>query len=531
MTGATLVNQSCAAAVYWGRGPLTLVGARVEQHAPVSPSSPGALVAGVHPGAFAGACALPVPVHPEGDSTPTFGGSVSVVDASFVRSGAAAAADAPALAANHSLFVETAFLRGFRTAVVMGHRRLDVPRPAGWSRVGRLAVSQPPAPYHDRRSGHTFVLTAPVFEGGRPVPRAEMHFPPDAVQPAAAPPADLQGRHVWDEATFPTFQSPGRADAQRDCGALGDGVADDHAALQRCVDEHDVVVLPRGFYRLGSTLELRRPGGALVGVGRTSSVLMTATRGLDVAGPLLRVTARGTTVYALECVTFWHVAKVYLLDWRAEAGVWRQAHGYRTCDVLAYTPHPAVGPSCALWPHLDTAVALNRPLSVVSGGGRFYTFYIEDWHFQGPKYRHLMVDGSHAGLAFYHLNTECSKGEAEFEVSHSAGVAIFGMKAEGNAVKLWLRNSSDVLFTGFGGFGTALPINATYPPTFSQYTPSLIRVEASTNVSLANVWGACRIGPSLSGFGGMCYSPALWSTVLWGEGSYLAPLVRPVIFY
>ena len=39
--------------------------------------------------------------------------------------------------------------------------------------------------------------------------------------------------------------------------AKGDDTEDDHAAIQRCVDENDVVVIPRGTFRLSRTLELR----------------------------------------------------------------------------------------------------------------------------------------------------------------------------------------------------------------------------------------------------------------------------------
>lgn len=136
------------------------------------------------------------------------------------------------------------------------------------------------------------------------------------------------------------------------------------------------------------------------------------------------------------------------------------------------------------------------------------------------------------------MNTECSKGEADVEIINSSNVLLFGMKAEGNAVKLWVRRSTDVLYTGFGDFGTPLPITAPYPSAFAQYTPSLIRLEESDNITLANLWGDCRIGPSISGFGSFCYSPAVWSMVLWQQGAgagnsgarVLPPLVRPVLF-
>lgn len=79
----------------------------------------------------------------------------------------------------------------------------------------------------------------------------------------------------------------------------GAHVPPDHAALQACVNSHDVVVVPRGFYRLSATLVIGRPGGALVGVGRTSSVLMAAFKGMP-PGPVIRVTGAGAVLHQIE---------------------------------------------------------------------------------------------------------------------------------------------------------------------------------------------------------------------------------------
>ena len=419
-----------------------------------------------------------------------------------------------------------------------------------WTLVAEFAVAERPRPFNylSRSYNETFQFTVPVVQNGER--RAEGQ--PYVASPLQrkAPEPMLWQQHVWDEASFPSFQSTGSTDARKDCGVSGDGHTDDYAALQRCVDEHETVVLPKGFYKLSRTLVLSRPGGALVGVGRTLSVLMVAADGFT-GESLLKVTGVGFSLFQLEYISFWRIADVYLLDWQSPSGVWRQAHGYRTCDLFVSDPPPVVGPSCAGYPaaQREKAVVLDRPLSVISGGGRFYSFYVEDWHYQGPGYRHLLVNNSHAapsgGLAIYHINPDCGRGDATVEVRNSSQVSVFGMKSEGNYCQLWVRESSHILYTGFGGFASPFGIAQGYPEPYAQYTPSMIRVERSTNVTLANLWGACRIGcqkPNETcddAFGGVGVSPAEWSFVMWQNGlgpgprsaEHLTPVLeRPVLF-
>eukprot|EP00041_Stephanoeca_diplocostata_P036039 m.1296943 g.1296943 ORF g.1296943 m.1296943 type:complete len:75 (+) comp24795_c0_seq14:2574-2798(+) len=59
----------------------------------------------------------------------------------------------------------------------------------------------------------------------------------------------------------------------------------------------------------------------------------------------------------------------------------------------------------------------------------------------------------------------------------SGGTRFFGMKSEGNYCQLWIRDSSDLLYTGFGGFSTPFAMNTSYPPGYAPYMPSMIRIE------------------------------------------------------
>ena len=63
------------------------------------------------------------------------------------------------------------------------------------------------------------------------------------------------------------------------------------------------------------------------------------------------------------------------------------------------------------------------------------------------------------------------------------------MRSEGTFCQLWLRQSSQVLDTGFGGFAPPFGIDQGYPEPYAQYTPSMIRIENSSDVTLANFRG------------------------------------------
>ena len=176
-------------------------------------------------------------------------------------------------------------------------------------------------------------------------------------------------RHLWDEFAQPSFQSPNVVNA-KEHGCVGDGVADDTAALQRIFDHAAadsmqyseqaplIVFLPAGVY--GVTATLRMPENvptALVGIahmfsriGALSNFANTSTT----KGPfpvlrtgVSRVWLHGICVSAGMTAAPYH----YPLLWRSQhmESSWRHTRtslgpprrpGHRPEDIL--TPLPQV---------------------------------------------------------------------------------------------------------------------------------------------------------------------------------------------
>lgn len=69
----------------------------------------------------------------------------------------------------------------------------------------------------------------------------------------------------------------------RQYGALGNGEADDTAAIQKALDENNAVYLPQGLYRVSDTVRLR-PGAALIGMNPITTQLILSENTPGYAG-------------------------------------------------------------------------------------------------------------------------------------------------------------------------------------------------------------------------------------------------------
>jgi hypothetical protein len=367
----------------------------------------------------------------------------------------------------------------------------------GWLCIRRYA--------HPARSqtdqGHEYRY--PVYVDGRPVERV------CEVQEGDAPDADLQSRHLW-APRFPSFESSGAANVQATrYGAQGDGRADDTEAIQRAIDENEIVFLPKGCYRLTRTLQLR-PDTKLIGLGQHLSILVATGQDEFASNEDLPVLVRTADSADAETVL-------------AFLGM----HSTSDAPDLQALHWRCGGRSVFRAVEIHTRTMLGAHVLVTgNGGGNWYNFRAALWP-RGPKpvadYRHLLVDGVQGPLRFYQFSPQHATSDFAAEFRRSRHISVFGAKYEGNQPMLAVRDCDHIRLFGHGGNAKALPGEALYV------------VERTPNYLLANgVDGLTKIGSrSLSHPIGST-DPRQWHMLIDqladGTRFELPPLERPVLY-
>lgn len=415
-------------------------------------------------------------------------GELTMVDSVVEFSGPAL--DQPERAvvrSDRGVFLDNVYVRG-------ATRVLDDPgqpqaaldgNPGGWLHIRRFAVPSTP------RVNQARTYRYPVYRDGQILPDGLRSLEPDQ-----APPPDLQARHVW-ASPFPGFETPGAANVKAPpYNAAGDGRTDDTAALQRAVDSHEIVFLPRGCYLLTRPLDLK-PATNLIGVGQTMSLLVPAPSEAfsDPAqpAPLVRTAdaAGADTVLAfLGLYTPPKVPGAQSLLWRCGGrSIYRavEIHGNDKVD-----PAPVV-----ITGH---------------GAGLFYNFR--------DRSARLLVDGARGPLSFHQFSVQ----QVTSELRGARHVSFFGTKYEGNDPMLVVRDCDHVRLFGHGG-------NAK-----GRAGASLFVFERTPNFLFANgVDGPTRIGTGGLSHPAGSTDPKLWHMLIDRPGGgpselLLPPLERPVLY-
>lgn len=461
ITGFTLIGQTEAAIRSTSRQTLVVVGLRIA----------------------AERCAGPL--IQVGQGLPANHGELTMVD-SVVEFGGESLShtDRVVVASNRGVYLDNVYVRGATKVLIDPDQQADLPgNPAGWLHVQQFAMASSPRD----NQGRTYRY--PVYRDGRTVDRF--------CQLAAdvAPPDDLQSQHLW-PAQFPSFESLNSANVKEPpFGARGDGRTDDTAALQRAIDQREIVFLPKGCYLLTRSLELK-PHTKLVGVGQTLSLLVAAPAG-DFAdperpAPLVRTADApdtDTILAFLGVYTPANVAGAQSLHWRSGGqSVFRAVEVKGRSDV---SPAPVV-----ISGH---------------GGGNWYNFR------DGSA--RLIVDGAQGPLRFYQFSVQ----QVTSQLRGARRVSFFGTKYEGNDPMLVIRDCDHVRLFGHGGNAKGLLGN------------SLFVVERTPNFLFANgVDGPTKIGSTSLSHRRGSTDPRLWHMLIDrpvdGQELKLPPLERPVLY-
>jgi len=332
----------------------------------------------------------------------------------------------------------------------------------GWLRIDELAYPVQPRPF----KGFTF--TEPVCVDGVRSSQPLLRSTRDV-----SPPRSLCDEHIWPR-EFPSWQSPGVANV-RDApyNASGDGQTDDTAALQKAIDENETVFLPKGYYRVTDTLRLR-PKTKLIGLAHHLSTIMArAPYGALASGtapkPLVETadTAEADTVIAFLGIMVADEAPedavsaldgrlpYYALSWRCSGSSIVRSPQIARGHLFGFPAKRAPGMGKLTYDAPTVRISGN-------GGGKWYNFFIHGMSSETDDYRHILVDGTHRPLAFYHLHAQHADSFAQCEIRNSRNVTAYGVKTEYQTRFLLARNSSAIAIFGHGGNATAVRGSAHY---------------------------------------------------------------------
>ena len=418
-------------------------------------------------------------------------GQLSLSDSTIEFSGdAMRQPERVAIASQRGVFLHRVYVKG-ATKVVEGQGPETLAgNPSGWIEIEDFAATAPPMINQEREYHY------PVYVDRKPVDVLSR------TKPDAEPPADLQSRHLPME-PFPSFQTAGVVNVKEaPYNASGDGTADDTEALQRAIDEHEAVFLPKGAYRLSRTLNLR-PNTKLIGVGQHLSFLYATGEGefADAAqpAPLVRTADTDQAATVLAFLSLWAPRDhpgVAMLDWRCGGRSVFRSVELRDLFSYGFGKPPS-------WPLPEQS---KSALVVVQahGGGRWYNY-------RGERIR---IDGASGPLRFYQFSPQ----QVTSQIVNAGEVAIYGTKYEGNGPMLIVRDCDQVAIFGHGG-------NAK-----GRTTNPLFVFERTPNILFANgVDGPTRIGTKGASHRDGSTDPRLWH-FLSDDDFQLPVLERPVLY-
>lgn len=280
-------------------------------------------------------------------------------------------------------------------------------------------------------------------------------------------------RDVFETSALPALPEPVKSDVLdlppmatwvnvHSLGAVGDGVADDTAVLNRAIAQHRAVYLPSGQYRVTDTISLK-PDTILIGLHPSVTRILLADgtpafQGVGSPKPLLETPAGGTNIVAgIGLYTNGINPRAVAAEWMAGKNSMmsdvRFLGGHGTTDLNA-----TADDNSKIWDRIynNTHTAdsnLNRrwdsqyPSLWITGGGTFLDIWTPSTFAQAGLY----ISNSSVGGRIYQLSSEHHV-RNEVVLDHASNWEIYALQTEeergegGFALPLDIRDSSNITF-------------------------------------------------------------------------------------
>ncbi|HBE02383.1 MAG: hypothetical protein A2096_07490 [Spirochaetes bacterium GWF1_41_5] len=417
ISGFTLIGQRKTALVYSGMETLCLVGCIIKS------SGSGPLVTGI----------------PK-NKTPNEG-IINLIDSilEFEKEGANTAVQS-----ERSIYFDNVFVKN--AAVILSAGTEKISGKNGWQHVRELAVGVDPQPH----MGFQYI-TAP-YKNGKQSPVIY-----DIT--AGEVPSGLAEKHIWPPA--PNWEQAAAVNIKSaPWNAKGDGITDDTAALQKAIDENEIIFLPKGVYRITRTLKLKA-NTKLTGLSEKFSIIavkMQTPFFADVNNqqPLLETADSGEASVMLAFMGTYTPSELT----GASDLLWK-CGGNSIVRSYHASHKPSVGYGAAIAPYDENTGA--QVIITGNGGGRWYNWYQEGHGMvygkdsQDQRFRQMVISNTRGQIAFYQMNPEGTESFARVEITGCQSIDIFGLKSEGNRLVIFGHDSKNIRIFGYGGNASAMP--------------------------------------------------------------------------
>jgi len=411
--------------------------------------------------------------------------------------------------AGESVYMSSVYVKNAAVLVKRGNTSAQLGRSDGWCHVRELALGvdmkgiAADGPPRELRDEYRRDYTCPIYIDGK---RTDERLLADVDLNAGSPPAALLTRHAF-PADRVLWDAPGGVCVtDPPYNAKGNDSEDDYVAVQKAIDENELVVIPRGCFRVSRTLKLR-PTTRLIGLSAAWSRIVPIPDSpffADSSGflPLVQTPNDRDASPVLARMWLQGSVKVYTLRWRSG----RHSVFYNnSCRPTHRKP-------------------FDHALNLIDGygGGRWYNFYEEHGdHENSPRYRHLLVKGTREPLRVYQCNPEhVNHGVANMELSDARDVSVYGLKCEGERIAVLIRNCDRIRIFGHGGNARAIDCEAMY---VIENTPNILLTQLVTRTRM-----------HLGRKGRMNGDPRHWTMLVErlpdGTTVKAQPLERPVLY-